>query len=675
MPSLDATRQAILERYGVWKAPSDEFYTSIAKIAARSCEGALALLYFVGEEEQWCSAKAGAELEASLDEALTTLPRKDPLFDRIVAEQDVVIVADATSDERLAQAPLVAGPPHARFYVGAPIRAADDIILGVLCVVDPEPRAAVDGDEIAGLRSALRDLATLVARELEHQRTQAEQEVAEQTLQLYKKRHELHIESTPVAFVRWDQDFRVVRWNPAAERIFGYTAEEAQGHTIEELILPEEMQEEVHEIMERLLRQEGGTYNVNKNRTKSGRIVVCEWYNTPIVDEAGEVHGVMSLALDMTEQKQVEREAEQSRKKLARERELFRHIFDAIPVMITVYDPTIDVVRVNRAFEQVVGWTNEELKEVNLMEVCYPDPEVRREAYAFMESLEEEWRDFDITTKDGSVLRTTWTNIRLSDDTLVGIGIDVSEQRQREEELRQAKEAAEEMNRLKSAFLANMSHEIRTPLTAIIGFADVLREEVQEVEELGQAAKFAALIRSSSQRLLRTINSVLDLSRLEAGAVRLRPERVAVRDEVQEAVALLQRRANEAEVALQVEEPEASLWATMDPSALHRIVVNLVGNAIKFTPSEGYVTVQLQATGEHVVIEVEDTGIGIDESFLPHLFEAFKQESVGRSRAHEGSGLGLAITHQLVKLMEGDIQVDSEKGKGTCFTVRLPRWA
>ncbi|CAN5468554.1 hypothetical protein BH23BAC4_BH23BAC4_13690 [soil metagenome] len=233
-------------------------------------------------------------------------------------------------------------------------------------------------------------------------------------------------------------------------------------------------------------------------------------------------------------------------------------------------------------------------------------------------------------------------------------------------EAEQAQEQAEEMARLKSAFLANMSHEIRTPLTGILGFASLLAEEVSN-----EHLEFVSLIEKSGKRLLETLNSVLDLARLEAGGLDVQPERVDVVSEARLGAQILSPLAERKGLSLSVIGPEESLFAMLDRNALTRIIYNLVGNAIKFT-SDGSVALTIDRIDRYVRIQVKDTGIGIAEEFLPHVFDEFKQESTGRERSHEGSGLGLAITKKLVMLMKGQIEIQSEKGVGSTFTITFP---
>ncbi len=229
--------------------------------------------------------------------------------------------------------------------------------------------------------------------------------------------------------------------------------------------------------------------------------------------------------------------------------------------------------------------------------------------------------------------------------------------------------AAERMNRLKSAFLANMSHEVRTPLTGIIGFADLLAGEVTP----GVQLDFVQTIERNGRRLLDTLNAVLDLSRLEAGEYAAARRPVDLGPEVVRVAERFRAAATKRGLRLDVDvEPDVA--AQVDVDALDQILGHLIDNAVKFT-DDGGVRVSLEATAGEAVLRVADTGLGISAAFLPEALDAFRQEDSGDARSHEGSGLGLTVARQLVRLLDGQLAIASERPGGTVVTVTFPRVA
>ncbi|RMH67301.1 MAG: hybrid sensor histidine kinase/response regulator, partial [Bacteroidetes bacterium] len=221
------------------------------------------------------------------------------------------------------------------------------------------------------------------------------------------------------------------------------------------------------------------------------------------------------------------------------------------------------------------------------------------------------------------------------------------ERHRTEQELVVRREQAEHIAEFRSRVLNSLSHDLRTPLTGIIGFAAMLADELE-----GPSRDHARLIVSSGQRLIDMLNAVVDYGKLEAGRVELRPEPMDLLQEVREVMALMQPLAEEKGLALRLEAPEAPVQVMADPSALSRILVNLVSNAIKFTDA-GYVAVTVREDADHVCIEVKDTGQGIAPAFQADLFKAFHQERRGIGRSHEGAGLGLSIARRLTEHMGG----------------------
>jgi len=250
--------------------------------------------------------------------------------------------------------------------------------------------------------------------------------------------------------------------------------------------------------------------------------------------------------------------------------------------------------------------------------------------------------------------------------------LDVTAQARRKQALREAQAEAEGADRLKSALLANMSHEIRTPLTAIIGFADAIASNAADLDlpESTPLPGYADLIEQSGKRLLNTLEGVLDLSQLEAGQMDLDAEPVALDDHARRAAEEYRSDARANEIDLQLETTRAQALADVD--GVRIVLENLLDNAIKYTGEGGTVRVRTYREPEWAVLEVEDTGAGMEPEMVDQLFEPFRQASTGLSREYEGTGIGLAVTKKAAEAMGGSIEVETEDGRGSRFLARLP---
>ncbi len=339
---------------------------------------------------------------------------------------------------------------------------------------------------------------------------------------------------------------------------------------------------------------------------------------------------------------------------------------------LVVVDPNVKIAMVNQAALDLLGYEREELLGKPVMTIFAHTG--RNRGAAIKQTIEQALAgnvetSFKVRT-DGEIPVSLSSALVRSGNEVQGLVIvakDITTQKQFETELIEAKDKAEQMVHLRDAFLANMSHEIRTPLTGILGSAQVLAEGLE-----GDHRNLAKIIEDAGTRLLDTINSVLEMARIEAGEVQPEVEVLNLVDEAEASARVLQPVADKRCLLLRVQPPAEAVYAQIDRSCLHRILNNLIGNAVKFT-REGAVSVEIEANKDDAVITVRDTGVGISKQFLPHLFDDFKQESTGFKRSHEGSGLGLAITKKLVEMMGGKISVESIKGIGSAFSVTFPR--
>jgi PAS domain S-box-containing protein len=240
----------------------------------------------------------------------------------------------------------------------------------------------------------------------------------------------------------------------------------------------------------------------------------------------------------------------------------------------------------------------------------------------------------------------------------------------REHELRQT---AEEANRLKDEFLAIMSHELRNPLNVILGYAELLLR-MDEIKGSANLKRMADAVKRNAVAQSKLIRDLLDLSRLRSGKLELNRETVSPVASIENAIETVRLDAESKDIKIMVSSPDDALFVHADPVRLEQIIWNLLNNSVKFTPKGGRIDVCLEDDIDHIVLTVSDNGQGIDSSFLPHIFEIFRQADAGTNRSQAGMGIGLAVVQQLVELHGGSVSADSGgTGKGATFMIRLPR--
>jgi PAS domain S-box-containing protein len=250
--------------------------------------------------------------------------------------------------------------------------------------------------------------------------------------------------------------------------------------------------------------------------------------------------------------------------------------------------------------------------------------------------------------------------------------VDITDRRDTEAALRRAKEQAEAASRTKSAFLANMSHELRTPLNAIIGFAEIMRDELLGPLGAPHYRDYAADIFQSGRHLLDLINDILDLSKVEAGRLELHDEDCDLPAILASSLRLMNERAHANDLRIEQRFPPRLPLLRADVRSLKQILLNLVSNAIKFTPAEGRIIISAVADADSFRFAVKDTGIGMTPDGVKKALEAFGQVDSSLSRKYEGTGLGLPLTRALIELHGGRLEIESALGEGTCVTAIFP---
>ena len=355
--------------------------------------------------------------------------------------------------------------------------------------------------------------------------------------------------------------------------------------------------------------------------------------------------------------------------------------FDSVMILETeAGTQKTKVLYVNPKFEQLYGQPASEMVGASIDKLSFliGDMEEALSLYMAVASGERAAAEIELTNADGHKF---WVEMRadviqqLSDGRYrwVMISRDVSERRRALNDAFRAKDAAENANRAKGEFLANMSHELRTPLNAIIGFSELIHTGVKRTGWDEDYLEYIEDIVSSGRHLLDLINSVLDLSKIEAGLLRLDLDTVDLSDLIRSSVTVMSGLAHEAGVKLAVEGEIGTTDFDGDELKLKQVLLNIISNAIKFTPRGGRVTVDAQANAKSIVIAVADTGCGINAQDLDRIGRPFVQVDSSLGRKHAGTGLGLSIAKQLCELHGGTLDLSSVVGQGTIVTISLPR--
>jgi PAS domain S-box-containing protein len=472
------------------------------------------------------------------------------------------------------------------------------------------------------------------------------------------------------AIVSFSNDLVITSWNPGAERMFRFTANEAIGKSILDVYVPlskrEHAQTVMNEVFETLTSEREASHRLEVPVIrKDGVEFEAAIMLSGIYDRDGQLLGLSAIMSDLSERKQAEREAS-----------LLAAVVNASDDAIMNVSPQGQIITWNPAAERAYGYTAAEAVGKSIELFVLPDelPETIARTRLVVETGQPVSWEQRALRRDGTSFVSAVNIFPIRDATgtitgVAGIGRDITSFKETERQLVAAREAALAASEAKSEFLSSMSHEIRTPMTAILGMADLLAEGQLNAEQ----RRYIEILCNNGHTLLDLINSILDLAKIESGRLTLEHVAFDLSEVMEKSAQTLAIRAHAKQLELIVSiAPDVPTALVGDPLRLRQVLINLIGNAIKFT-EHGEVLVAVErncAQGDPLCLKfsVSDTGIGIAKDKLPVLFGAFTQIDSSTARKYGGSGLGLAIVKRLVSLMRGEVAIKSELGKGSLFS-------
>ncbi|CAO1654243.1 histidine kinase [Parasphingorhabdus sp. NYA22] len=477
---------------------------------------------------------------------------------------------------------------------------------------------------------------------------------------------------------RTDKFGRWVLLNPAWETITGYSVEQTLGWSVTKLLTENSLQTAEMEYL-RLASGELDTLTLNQTFIRAdGKERRVEVFLEAVRDEMGRFEGATGNIRDVTE-------AISSRHALEKSEERFRRLAESAPVGFFQADAEGIIFYVSKAWRERVGLSEEEVKGDGWMRALKDRTSYDMdEAFTgFNKPGDKCEREACHTTKDGEEIWVRTVNqaeFDIDNNIIgyVGVIVEITEQRraiaelrQRQSELREARDIAEAATEAKASFLANMSHEIRTPMNGVLGFAEMLSQS--ELDE--QQAGYVSLIEESGKIMMALLNDILDISKIDAGLLALSPEPFELAHLLKSTCNMMLTAAGNHGLALKLDYTEnLPKFIEHDKLRLRQILTNLIGNAIKFTES-GSITVKAEMSDDDngkFRVSVIDTGIGIAEERQRSIFDEFVQAEHDTDRSYGGTGLGLAISSKLVEMMGGSISLQSTPGSGSTFCVEIP---
>lgn len=449
--------------------------------------------------------------------------------------------------------------------------------------------------------------------------------------------------------------------NPRACEMLGYSPEEINSMSILDTYLPEERETALKRLQ---IADKGETLKfVRKMVRKDGTAFDAELSVSLLPDGTHQ-----AIIRDISDRLKADEALKESE-------ERFKEIADLLPQTIFESDMKGDLIYANLAGKLIFGYSADyPTSELNINNLLAEKdrPKAKENILELFSGKKGNGNEYTGLRKDGSEIPVViYTTPIIRKNQLIGLRglvIDNTERKEFEKQIILAKEKAEEISRLKSNFLATISHELRTPMIGILGFSDILKTELENAE----LNDMADTIHLSAERLMNTLNHLLDLSGIESNKIETKNEELDIDNKLREIIRSFEGAAKKKGLYISFNPIDKGMNAVLDCRIFQKIMDNLLNNAVKFTESGGITVEVMRGLKENkkcVMINVKDTGIGIEKENHEVIFEEFRQVSEGLGRKYEGTGLGLTITKKSLELMNGEIRVKSEPGIGSTFTI------
>lgn len=500
-------------------------------------------------------------------------------------------------------------------------------------------------------------------RKSELTRQKSEREITKKEQLESERKLAIHLNNTPTASIAWDKNFTCFEWNPAAERIFGFTREEAVGKHAFNFIVDEDLHGQIDEIFQALLNQSGGSHSVNQNITKDRQKITCEWFNTPIIGDDGSTVGVSSFAQDITENQIAKQKLEESEK-------TFRNFYEIVPDVFMITDTESgECVEVNDGFCQLTGYSRAEVIGKSSTDLgLWVNPSDREQ---LVRGLKENGIVNNLAANFYRKDKSVWPGMMSACVVTSNGQRQILSSTKNVTDIRNSEMKALKASQAKSEFLASMSHELRTPLTSSIGSLGLLNSVIPD-EFSDDAKELLEIAIRNNEKLLRLVNELLDFEKILSGRIEIPTIRHDISHLVERIVNDNQGYARIQSVRFVFDKPEAPLYALVQEHRFEQILNNLLSNAAKFSGSDSDVEIATYVENNCIVISVLDYGPGIPEAFKAEIFDPFTQVDSSSTRQHGGTGLGLSISKALTEGMGGTIEFDTEEGRGSTFRVSFP---